>query len=184
MPPTYPTNINDETGQTRIEGYTQFTQYSPQHLRAFPFAYNTAGLAAGVTIYTPAVGDVIYDIGIAVTTAFNGTTPLLDVGTFNGGNVGLFGELAAGAVDGTKVYSAVTDNAGLTTPNSAMWLQAAVGSHGAAGTAAYVSTPIIVTTANPLLLVLSQNGQKGGTAPGGSAGAGTVYVFTGQPLPF
>lgn len=186
MRTVYPTYIEDSGGGVRIEGYTEFPTSSatPQTLRSFAFTYQTAGLAAGVTIYTPQVGDVIYDIGICVTTAFNGTTPLLDVGTFNGGNVGLFGELAAGAVDGSKVYAGVTDNAGLTTPNTAMWLQAAVGSHGAAGTAAYVSTPIIVTAANPILLVGSQSGQKGGTAIGGTAGAGTVFVLTGTPLSF
>lgn len=180
----FDTNILDDTGQVRIEGQTSFLDSTPQHIRYFPFTYQTAGLATGVTLGTPAVGQVIYDIGICVTTAFNGTTPLLDVGTFNGGNVGLFGELASSAIDGTKLYSAVTDNAGLTAPNAAQWLQAAAGSHGAAGTAAYNSTPLLVTAANPLLLVASQNGQKGGTAITSTAGAGTVYVILGQPILF
>lgn len=184
MPPTYQTNILDETGTVRIDGSTAFTVNSPQHLRSFAFSHSTASLAAGVPIYTPAVGDVIYDIGICVTTAFNGTTPFLDVGTFNGGNVGLFAELAGAAVDGTKLYAGVTDNAGLSVPNTAPWLQSAVGSAGALGGAAYNSTPIIVTAANPLLLVASQDGQKGGTATGATLGSGTVYVFTGQALSF
>lgn len=157
---------------------------TPALLRSFAFTYQTASLAAGVTIYTPAVGDVIYDIGIAVTTAFNGTTPKLDVGSFNGGTDGLFKNLAGNPVDGTKLYSAVTHNAGYTSPNSALWLQAAVGSVGAAGTAAYVSTPLIVTTANALLLVASQDGTKGGTAITSTAGVGTVYVLTSTPISF
>ncbi len=184
MIPTYSTNILDQSGQIRIEGATQFTASTPLTLRSFAFSHSTAALAAGVTVYTPDVGDVIYDIGICLSTAFNGTTPLLDVGTFNGGNVGLFGELAGAGVDGTKLYAAATDNAGLTVPNTASWLQAATGSVGAAAGAAYNSTPIIVTTANPILLVASQNGQKGGTATGATAGVGTVYMLTGQPLSF
>lgn len=159
-------------------------QPTPQHIRSFPFTYQTAGLATGVTIFTPTVGQIIYDIGVSITTAFNGTTPKLDVGTFNGGNVGLFGELAGAAVDGTKLYADVTDNAGLAAPNTAAWLQAAVGSVGSAGTAAYVSTPLLVTAANPFLLVASQSGQKGGTAISSSAGAGTLYVLLSQPISF
>ena len=182
---TYTVDLLNQDGTSTVRaGELQYPSGlpTPQHLRYFNFSYATAGLASGVTIYTPNIGDVIYDVGICVTTAFNGTTPLLDVGTFNGGNVGLFGELAGAGVDGTKLYAAVTDNAGLSVPNTASWLQAAVGSVGAAGTAAYHSTPIIVTAANPLLLVVSQNGQKGGTATGATAGVGTVYVLTGQPL--
>lgn len=175
---------------TRLQGTLTFLDSTAQPvssqttIRSLSFTFQTAGLAAGVAVYTPAIGDVIYDVGIAVTTAFDGTTPKLDIGSFSGGNVGLFGELAGAAIDGTKVYAAVTDNAGLTAPNSALWLQAAVGSVGAAGTAAYVSTPLVVTAANPILLVASQNGQKGGTAIDSTQGAGTVYVVAATPLAF
>ena len=181
----YNTNVLDESGQIRIEGQLQFTGPSaPQHIRSFAVSHSTAGLATGVAVWTPQVGDIIYDIGIVLTTAFNGTTPLLDVGTFNGGNVGLFGELAGAGVDGTKLYADVTDNAGLSAPNTAPWLQSAVGSVGAAAGAAYKSTPILVTAANPVLLVASQNGQKGGTATGATVGAGNVYVLLGNPVSF
>ena len=81
----------------------------------------------------------------------------------------------------SRLFPGVTDNAGLSAPNAALWLQAAVGSVGAAGTAAYISTPLIVTAANPLLAVLSETGAQNGTAPGGSAGSVTVYVVAGTP---
>jgi len=181
---TYPSNIEDGSGSIRIEGYTQFAGGTPLQLRSYAFTYQTAGLASGVSFYTPAVGDIIYDIGVVITTAFNGTTPKLDVGTFNGGNNGLFDELAAAPIDGTKVYADVTNNAGLASANAPLWLFNAVGSHGAAGTAAYNSSMLRVSAANPLLLVASQSGAKGGTAITSTAGAGSVLVLTATPLAF
>lgn len=175
---TQTVQIKDSSGQTRIEGSIV---PGPTFTRAYAFTYTTNGLSSGVTIYTPAVGDIITDIGVAITTAFDGTTPKLDVGTFNGGNVGLFGELAGAAVDGTKVYGAVTDNAGISSANDALWLSSAVISVGAAGTAAISSWQLLVTAANPILLVASQSGQKGGTAIDSTAGAGTVYITTCTP---
>lgn len=152
------------------------------YIRQFPFGFGTAGLTTGVTLFTPAIGDLIYDVGISVTTLFNGTTPKADVGTFSGGNVGLFGELAnSGQVSLGTADVAVTDNAGLTTTNGNQWLNDAVASVASAGTAAFKPPILSVTVANPFLLVVSQTGQKSGTATGASAGVGVVYVITGTP---
>src|SRR5690348_16524195 len=70
-------------------------------VRAFPFAYNTAGILTGHAVYTPAIGDVLLDAWIVITTAWNGTTPLADIGTFVGANGGLFAWSvpSSGAVD-------------------------------------------------------------------------------------
>lgn len=184
MDTAYPANMEDTSGGVRLEGFIEYPSATPLTLRSYSFTYQTANLATGVTIFTPTVGDVIYDIGVSVTTAFNGTTPKIDVGTFSGGNNGLFDVLAGAPVDATKVYSAVTTNAGLTSPNSHLWLQAAVGSVGAAGTAAYNSSPLIVSVANPFLVVASQSGAKGGTAITSSAGACTIHLLIGTALSF
>src|SRR5512146_201439 len=75
---------------TRLQGTLTFLDSTAQPVssqtttRSFAFTFQTAGLAAGVAVYTPAIGDVIYDVGIAVTTAFDGTTPKLDIGSFSG----------------------------------------------------------------------------------------------------
>lgn len=182
----YPGAVEQPDGSGRVEGFIDFTDptSTPALLRGpFPFSFATASLTAGVHIFTPNIGDVIYDVGIEIVTAFNGTTPLGDVGTFSGGNDGLFAIQAGVALDLTAADAAVTDNAGLSSPQTPSWLQAAVGSVGAAAGAAYLPTPLYVTAANPILLVISETGAKGGTATGATAGAGNVYVLTSTPVP-
>lgn len=188
-PPIMPAEMFTQDGQKVVEnGQIQYqptgTGATPMMIRSFAITYQTAGLASGVTIYTPAVGDVIYDVAVAVTTAFNGTTPKLDVGTFNGGTDGLFKNLATAAVDGTKVYADVTHNAGLGTPNSALWLSTAIVQGNSASLSTLKSNEIVVSAANPLLVVASQDGTKGGTAITSSAGAATILVLCATPISF
>jgi hypothetical protein len=183
----YPGAVEQPDGSGRVEGFLDFTDptNTPAFLRGpFPFTFATAGLTAGVAIYTPNVGDVIYDIGVEIATAFDGTTPLADVGTFSGGNNGLFDELAGTTVDLTAADAAVTDNAGLSHATNQSWLQAAIGSVGAAAGSAYLPGALYVTVANPILLVISQTGAKGGAATGATVGVGAVYVLTSQPVRF
>lgn len=187
--PVVPAEMIDSGGTKILEnGTLQFqpngSGATPLLLRSFGITFATAGLASGVTIYTPAVGDVIYDIGVGITTAFDGTTPKLDVGTFNGGTDGLFKNLATAAVDGTKVYADVTHNAGLGTPNSVLWLNDAVASHASAGTAAFNPPIMIVSAANPLLVVASQDGTKGGTAITSTHGVASIFVLSATPISF
>lgn len=157
---------------------------TPMMVRTFGITFATASLSSGVTIYTPAVGDVIYDIGIGISTAFDGTTPKLDVGTFNGGNNGLFKTLAQNAVDGTKVYADATSNAGLGVPNAALWLSTAIVQGNSASLSSLASNEIVVSAANPLLVVASQTGAKGGTAITSTHGIATIYVMTSTPISF
>lgn len=44
----------------------------------FDFSFNTPGLAQGIDIYTPEVGDVLYNLWFDVRTPFDGTTPKAD----------------------------------------------------------------------------------------------------------
>jgi hypothetical protein len=183
----YAASILREDVSVDREGFVSFTDpgNQPAVLRGpFPFTHSTAGVTAGVPIYTPNVGDVILDIGIQLPVAFNGTTPMCDVGTFNGGSAGLFDGLAGAAVNLADADAAVTDNAGLSSATTTTWLAAAIGSAGAAGGASYLPAALYVTVANPLLLVVSQSGMKGGTATGATAGTGAVYVITSSPVPF
>lgn len=176
---TYAATFTDQSGQTRLDGTLNFTAptvKAPVGYRVFPFTFATAGLASGVTIWTPTVGDFILDIGVVITTAFDGTTPKIDVGTFNGGNVGVFAEIGGAAVDGTKVYADVTDNAGLAVANSHLWLSSAVIAANSAGIASLPSWQLNVSAANPVLLVASQNGQKGGTAITSTHGVASVVI--------
>lgn len=183
MPQTFPATFNDSSGLQRLDGTINFTGSATQaitNVQSFPITFATASLNAGVTLYTPAVGDIILDIGVVITTAFNGTTPKIDVGTFNGGNVGLFGEITAGALDATKVYADVTDNAGLAQANSFLWLSAAVIAHASASEATLPAWQLRVSAANPILVVASQNGQKSGTAITSNAGVAQIVVVSAQ----
>ena len=53
-------------------------------VRHFPFAYNTAGLATGITLFTPNVGDVILSAWFDMPTVFNAAAKA-DFGTLTGG---------------------------------------------------------------------------------------------------
>ncbi len=191
MATTYPAQIlNFDGTEIELEGIVNFTSATnapvpistgPILLHSKAFAFGTAGLNTGLTIYTPAIGDVIYDCGVFITTAFNGTTPKADIGTFSGGNDGFFKTLATAVVDITAVDDAVASNAGIQSSATGRWLQAAVGSIGADAGAAYVDSQLRVTAANPILIVANQTGAKSGTAVGGTTGAGIAYVLAGTP---
>ena len=68
-------------------------------VHSFAFDHTTEGLATGVVAFTPTVGDIIFDAWIEVDTAFNGTTPTGDLGSFTGDPaVGWYRSLSGGAV--------------------------------------------------------------------------------------
>ena len=178
MATDYAATFTDVSGQVRLEGtlnYTQPTVKSPMAVRQFAFTYQTTGLGTGYTLWTPAAGDVIYDIGIVITTAFNGTTPKLDVGSFSR-HTGLFKQLAGNPVDGTKLYAAVTDNSAVKSSNSGLWLSTAIISVGTAGTAAIHDPQLLIASASAIQLVATQDGTNNGTAINSTAGAGSVFV--------
>lgn len=143
----------------------------------FDFAYDTPNLNTGVTVWTPAIGDVLLDAFFSVNTAFDGTTPMADIGQFlSAGTTGVFASLI-----GTGMLPPL-GNADLTTEGpSPMWGL----SQELAGSAAYAGGYSGVTTfrtTDPLLLVVSQDGTKGGTAIGGTAGAASLYLVVATPL--
>lgn len=165
-------------GQATFEG---FITPGPLYVRSLAFTFATAGLTAGVPVVQLRANDLVYDLGVGIPTAFGGgTTPLADLGTFSS-TAGLFVELAGAAVDLTAADAAVTDNTGLSSATTPSWLSAAIGSVGAAGGAAYLPAPLQVTADCELLLVVSQDGSKGGTASGATSGAGIAYVVTSTP---
>ncbi len=123
---TYNVDILTQDGSKVVQaGEIQFLSSTNQpavapntlYIKVFTIAYTAAGFATpGVSLYTPAIGDVIYDVGIGITTAFNGTTPKLDVGAFSG-TTGFFKQLAGNPADATKVYAGITNNTGYSSGN-------------------------------------------------------------------
>lgn len=158
---------------------TGFIQPGPTLVRSFPFTFGTAGLTAGVPILALSAGDILLDVGVSVSTAFNGTTPLADVGTFSS-TTGLFHALGA-VVDLTAARAAITSNTGLDVETFANWLSTGAIAKATAAESAIIPWQVTVTAACELLLVVSETGAKGGTATGATAGAGTVYVVTCSP---
>lgn len=139
----------------------------------FAIAFDTASLNAGVAIgYTPAIGD-LFQIIVVVSTAFDGTTPLLDVG-FTGDTNGFFYEAS-----GAKTAMSVASPLSLTAFDVS-------GSVTLDGTTPVVSTPAWAkaTAADALLVWVSQDGTKGGTAIGGTTGAASLYVLAATPTAF
>lgn len=141
----------------------------------------TPGLTAGVPLVILPIGAVIYDVGIFVTTGWNGTTPLMDVGVFSGAT-GLFAQFVSAAVELGDALGDITDNSGLQQNfDSKSWLAAALASHGADTGASFNPPEIYVSAVSQISAVVSQDGTKGGTASGATTGAASVYILCATP---
>lgn len=142
-------------------------------------AFDTPDLNAGVEVFTPAVGELLVSCRIVVPTAWDGTTPKFDCGN---GSQGLFS------------YAFGLPYSGLSNPDDT-WPGISVGGNGGAwagvgdavlalDSAGYTATLSPFATADPFLAWVSQNGNKGGAAVGGTVGTATVYVVTILPTAF
>ncbi len=147
----------------------------------FAFAFNTASINSGVTIYTPTVGDILLEAWIELTTSFNGTTPKGDIGTFVGTSSGLWkNSLFAGLpFDLTSTAAAEAAGTGVLVGQSAAFTLDPLSVAAQGDRRNYI--PARFTATNPLKIVVSQDGLAGGAAVGGSAGAGNIYIVTATP---
>lgn len=143
----------------------------------FSFAFDTPGLAAGVAVYVPTVNDVLLDLWIEIDTAFDGTTPKADVSQYTGSAIpfGLFSNFAS-PID-LNAADSIDRGGGPVTAASATALSlvqsgAQVGNRQA---------PARFVSADPILLVVSQDGQKDGTPIDSAAGAARLYLVTATP---
>lgn len=155
----------------------------------FPFAYNTVGLATGVTVYTPAAGDVLLDAWVDITTKFvrtGGASLKADIGTFSGATTGLFYFVNTAL---TLQDNAVSDADG---GGSGYLADVAPGAQAPLTTWELVYTPppalpirgvpgTFTDPAKPLKLVVNQTGAVGGTATPMTAGAATLYLAVATP---
>ena len=140
----------------------------------------SASLRNGVAILTPAVGDILLDAWIEIDTAFDGTTPKADIGTFFALNTGWFFNAGPKLIDLTVAdvtlgfgYAGGGDPdyslAGLSNPTQG------------AGTGNGRLVPGVFTMALPIYVVASQNAQKGGTAINSTQGSGVAHLLTLKP---
>lgn len=173
-------------------------------VRKFPFAFNTPNLLTGATVYTPTIGDILLNLWLEITTAWDGTTPKFDLGTFLLRNSGWYSDIGdpAGGVplntaDNTglsdqnllqgEVTGPISDNAFMYNidgnENAAMSVSGAkivpagVGIQ-AAGTRFF---PAKFVTADPIKVCVSQDGTNTGADPGATQGAAVLYLITATP---
>lgn len=172
-------------------------------VRAFPFAYNTAGILTGAALYTPTIGDVLLDGWIEIDTGWNGTTPQADIGTFGSQNTGIFAattgealsltnpDTASGALACILIaqrLSGLAQMSDLTWPTS----NEGQGLYVVAGAAVnFIAAPITngarlfptkFVSAAPIKVCVSQDGTNTGANPGASQGAATLYLVTATPV--
>ena len=169
-------------------------------VRHFPFAYNTPGILTGATLYTPTAGDVLLNVWLAIQTAWNGTTPLGDFGSFSILHNGAFKEVTGAALDMTVADSPngllpVTASGQLSDFYGANVLSNPTTNQGDAlyavsGTAVnLISNPLAgvvdvvpaTLSGAPIKFVVSQDGTNTGASPGATQGAATLYIVTATP---
>lgn len=148
-------------------------------VRKFPFAYNTPGLNDGVTVYTPRVGDILLDAWIEIETAWDGTTPKGDAGP-----------IAGPGESGWWANSPSNEAAPIDMTNNDTTLVGAL-SDGGSLLLSHMNThdefeirrvPARFVGANPIQVLVSQNGLAGGDDPGATQGAARLYLVTATPL--
>lgn len=171
-------------------------------VRAFPFTFDTPNLLTGAALYTPTINDVLLDAWVEIGTAWDGTTPLGDFGTFTAAATGVFGHTAgqavpmdsadssnntfAGMLVGTSLSDA-RDMATLTTPTTdegdGIYVVAVAAVN-------FIASPVSngqrlfparFTAADPIEFCVTQDGTNTGMDPGSTQGAGTLYLVTATP---
>jgi hypothetical protein len=205
----YPADILEADGSVRIGGAVNFTDPDNQPgggsqpgvaiVRKFPFAFNTAGLAAGHAVYTPTAGDVLLDLFVTIETAWDGTTPQADVQTSDVLTTsGVFSNITNSVLDMTKadspgimgasggqMGSALTATAiamGAANVGDGLYAVSGADVNLISGAVAGGNRPLpCVLAAVPILIWVTQDGLKGGTAPGAAQGAATLYLVTATP---
>jgi hypothetical protein len=161
-------------------------------VRKFPFAFNTPGILTGAAVYTPTVNDVLLDAWVEVDTAWNGTTPEGDVGSFNGAATGLYASAGFGPIDMTKADQDITGSYGLLISNntSGAGTYPSLALSLAQSTAAIPAYPAFspfravpgkFTAAHPVKVCVSQDGTNTGANPGSTQGEAILYLVTATP---
>lgn len=154
-------------------------------VRAFPFDYNTSGLLTGLEVYTPTAGDLLLDAWFEITQAWDGTTPMGDLGTFDGVSYGYYGGYNAPVDMAQQDEEAASPgllkhgsgSAGSAFPLSMMGALFSDGS----GVGMGRFLPGRFTGTDPIKVVVSQDGNNNGADPGSTVGSAVLYLVTVTP---
>lgn len=195
--PVYPDAVQVDAGEGAVPDATPDGPVAGVPVvRAFPFAFDTPGLADGAALYTPTAGDILFDAWVEVVEAWDGTTPTCDFGTFLDFDA-----------DGTGWLGAVWGPMDLTIPdqddnsNGILLGQLVSGSNAITGlwknlnaigdTGLQVgrvalnkqrTLPSKFSAASPIKVCVNTNGNAlTGTDPGATQGAAVLYLVTATP---
>lgn len=183
---------------TVARAYAKGQHLTGARMFSFPFAFDTPGLDAGVTIWTPEVGDILFDAWFEVGSIWNGATPQADFGTFVNGD-GLFSwEWSAIPLDGANVADKETNGNAvgvgaqtgmvightltldqLFTIGEAKSYVAAPGTYNPFARPRLL--PLRFTAPDALKLVVSQDGTTRGGATGATQGSGVLQLLVASP---
>lgn len=147
----------------------------PQVIGPFVVAWDDAGLLTGKALFTCPIGTQVLRIWASVSTAWNGGPALADIGQFTSGDGGWVAALAPYSPPSWDMQVADTAlggeiDAATSTP----------GSHVLLGT--YDSAAAVrINRADPVEIVVTQDGLPGGDDPGASAGAADIYALVQYP---
>jgi hypothetical protein len=131
----------------------------------YTVSFNAAGLyTTGVGLFVPTAPMLVTDVAIDIGTAWDGTTPLGDIGAFDALTSGWFG-FGGAAVDMTKA-GAEHGNARMLYANGNAPLSRAATS----------AVPLFPDVGETVRFLISQTGLKGGAAPGSTKGICTIFV--------
>ncbi len=153
-------------------------------LGPFSFSFNDVGLFNGISFYTPTINDLLVDAWIEVDTAWDGTTPTGDFGTFIGNTAGFISSSSdIQGIDMTKADDEVLGTGYLNghyqiAPPANLSLAIASGTK---ATHQNRGAPGRFVTSDPLLIVVSQDGSSGGGDPGASQGSASIYLIIATP---
>lgn len=149
-------------------------------VRKFSFAFDSPDILTGHPIYTPTVGDILLDAWLEVDTAWDGTSPRFDFGSFLFGTPGLFAlanypiqildlEIGDASPDPTVLFGG-TGNSSLQQVQDTNRIVPAK----------FISRFGTQVT-DPLKIVVSQDGTPTGVDPGSTQGAAVLYLVTATP---
>ncbi len=162
-------------------------------VRKFPFAFDSAGISTpggaipGFPVYVPTIGDILLDLWVEIGTAWDGLTPAGDVGMFTTGIGGWFDQAGHGAsidmtvMDGHEVQDVGFLTAGHNQPTGLLSETTLATFVSPVGLGTRI-VPGKFVTADPIKVVVSQDGTNTGADPGSAHGAAILYVVTATPV--
>jgi hypothetical protein len=152
----------------------------------FDFSHDTPGLADGLDVYTPEIGDLLLDVGFVVPEVFNGTTPKADVGGVQpyGALFSDFTNSVDMSVAGAGWMAIAGDMEYMGSPNTGTtggrFLSGVLDKYSDSLQRIVAYHRFVTTT--PFKVWVTQDGWLGGAPVGGTTGEATMFFCVVRPV--